>query len=167
MRALEHADKELAQGRLWRAKEILQSTIPNAGYDPELFERLGLVLLKMGDLREAGRYLFLSGRRESEYEESIGLFLARYQTNPRTLYATFPRVAKLAARTDYPEPLTGELKQLGFPDLLREKGQTTLMSSDSSPLLGALGWGLAGAVLVTLILGVVKLIEIWRWIKTR
>ena len=31
----------------------------------------------------------------------------------------------------------------------------------------ALGWGIAGAILVTLILGVVKIIEIWRWIKTR
>jgi hypothetical protein len=40
MRALEKAEKEIAQGNLWRAKEILQGSIPNAGYDVELFEKL-------------------------------------------------------------------------------------------------------------------------------
>lgn len=90
MRALEHAERELAQGRLWRAKEVLQGAISN-GYDRELFERLGLVLLRMGDLCEAGRYLFLSGRREAAYQESIGLFLSRHQRNPRALFAAFPQ----------------------------------------------------------------------------
>ena len=100
MRALQHADRELVAGRLWRAKEILQGSIPNAGYDRELFEKLGVVLLKMGDVREAGRYLFLSSQRKPEYQDAINTFLFRFRKNPRALFGSFPRVAKLAALSD-------------------------------------------------------------------
>ncbi|MDQ3686198.1 MAG: hypothetical protein M3430_11450 [Acidobacteriota bacterium] len=61
MRTLEKAERELAQGNLWRAKEILQGSVSDAGYNIELFEKYGIVLLKMGDLPEAGKFLFLSG----------------------------------------------------------------------------------------------------------
>ena len=81
MRTLEKAEKEIAQGNLWRAKEILQGSIPNAGYNVELFEKLGIVLLKMGDLPEAGKFLFLSGIRKPEYGQAIGIFLRKHGKN--------------------------------------------------------------------------------------
>ena len=71
MRAILNAEKEVAKGNLWRAREILQGSIPNAGYDCDLFESLGNVLLSMGDLPEAGRFLFLAGKRQPEYDEAI------------------------------------------------------------------------------------------------
>jgi len=167
MRALEHADLELVAGRPWRAKEILQGSIPNAGYDCELFEKLGLVLLEMGDLREAGRYLFLSGRREPAYAEAIRTFLVRHQKNPRALYASFPRVAKLVVLAGYAEPLRGELKQLGFPEVLRNQRDLTFVESKGSWIPAAVGWLIAGSILATLVLGVVKILEIWYWFKRR
>lgn len=167
MRAIEHAEKELVAGRLWRAKEILQGSIPNAGYDCDLFERLGTVLLKMGDLREAGRFLFLSGPRQLSYHEAINIFLRQHSKNPRGLYAAFPRTAKLARREDYPEPLREELKQLGFPKVLRDSRGNFTGTSEGSWFLGLAGWLLAVSILATLLLGLWKIIEIWIWIKRR
>ena len=45
MRAIEHAENELRAGRLWRAKEVLQGSLRNGGYDVELFEKLGSVVV--------------------------------------------------------------------------------------------------------------------------
>jgi Family of unknown function (DUF6584) len=168
MRALEHADRELGAGRPWRAKEILQGSIPNAGYDRELFEKLGVVLLKMGDLREAGRYLFLSSRREPAYGEAISIFLFRHKKNPRALYSSFPRVAKLAVLSDYAEPLRGELKQLGFPEVLSKKGRCTLTDTgEVSWIPAAAGWLFGLSILATFVLGLVKILEILYWFKKR
>ena len=113
------AEQAFLHGELWRAKEILQGGIRAHGYDQVLYERYGLVLLKMGDLLEAGKYLFLSGRREPTYEKSISLFLGRFaRANPLQLYSTFPRSARLQRRDDYPAPVNAELEQLGFPEEL-------------------------------------------------
>jgi hypothetical protein len=115
----DRAEQAVRQGKLWRAKEALQGGIRARGYDQELFERLGLVLLQMGDLVEAGRYLFLSGRRTPSYEDSISLYLRRFaRANPLQLYRTFPRAARLKNRQDYPSPLNTELERLGVPEEL-------------------------------------------------
>ena len=58
MSFFEEADQELAVGNAWRAKEILHRSIKYSGYDVQLFEKLGIVLLQMNDLAEAGKYLF-------------------------------------------------------------------------------------------------------------
>lgn len=165
VRTIEKAEREIAEGRLWRAKEILQGAIPNAGYDRGLFEKLGNVLLKMGDLPAAGRYLFLSGERREEYEDAIRIFLWKYRRNPRALYAAFPRSAKLLARADYPVMLQHELKELGFPELL--KASPVIDAHEDGWIPPILGWAIFGSLLVLILLGVIKVIEIWHWLKTR
>src|SRR5690242_2689152 len=67
----------LAKGQLWRAKEICHGAIRNEPYDPALYECYGQVLISSGDLADAGKYLFLSGRRKPEYQEAIALYLRR------------------------------------------------------------------------------------------
>ncbi len=69
--SLDRADQAVREGRLWRAKEILQGGMRSAGYDVVFFERLGVLLLRMGDLLEAGKFLFLSGRREPDCAQSF------------------------------------------------------------------------------------------------
>ena len=49
----DRAERERTGGRLWRAREILEGSLPILGYDVELYERLGVVLLEMGDLPRA------------------------------------------------------------------------------------------------------------------
>jgi hypothetical protein len=162
------AEKERALGNLWRAKEILSGSIPNSGYDCELFEKLGIVLLEMGDLPEAGRFLFLSGRRMETYDEAIQIFLSKHSNNPRSLFASFPRVAKLVARADYPDTVRARLKELGFPEHLRNPRAPILNEAGTGSMVPAIaGWTVAGSILTLLLLGVIKLIEIWRWFRTR
>jgi hypothetical protein len=52
MKTFEKADRALAEGSLWRAREILEGSIPNLGYNLQLYERLGLVLLREQNLRQ-------------------------------------------------------------------------------------------------------------------
>src|SRR5687768_18434738 len=54
-RTIDKARREIENGNLWRAKEILQGAIGSESYDVQLFEMLGTVFLRMGDLPEAGR----------------------------------------------------------------------------------------------------------------
>ena len=161
MRAFEKADKEVSEGNLWRAKEILQGSIPNAGYDRDLFERLGTVLLIMGDLPEAGRFLFLSGRRKPEYEQAIGIFLKKYGKNWSGLLQTFPRVARLSKLSGYPEVVRRELEQLGVPGVLKKE---PIFSSRYSETLKSkvIAWLVVCSILAVMLLGIIKLVEIVR-----
>ena len=71
---LERVDAELAAGRLWRAKEILRGRIAGGAVAPAVLERYGQLLEQTGDRLEAGKYLFLSGVRRSEYKPAIDVF---------------------------------------------------------------------------------------------
>lgn len=105
-------DAALAESKLWRAKEILQGNLRTHGYDLELYERLGQVLLEMGDTLEAGKYLFLSGAREPRYAEAIELYLARYAHKAlRNLTGTLPNAARQTALDSFPEAVQGELRE--------------------------------------------------------
>ena len=113
----ERVDTEVAEGRLWRAKEILQGNIRTLGYDTELFERYGQVLLAMGDVVEAGKYLFLSGEHKPDYHEPIALYLSRHtRKDPRNLLGTFPDVSRLPQLADYPDAVRQTLEGLGISD---------------------------------------------------
>lgn len=167
MRAIEHAENELRAGRPWRAKEILQGSLRNAGYDIELFEKLGVLLLTMGDLPQAGRYLLLSARRDAKYDEAIRIFVARYGKDVRGLYQTFPRVARLNSLSEYPEPLRDELKKLGFPEQLNAKFTRAFTNESGSRFGTLIGFGILGTAVILLVLGVIKIIEIVHWLTHR
>jgi len=162
MRNIEKAEKEVAQGNLWRAKEILQGTLSNVDYSCELFEKYGVVLLMMGDLPEAGKYLFLSGIRKQEYLQAISVFLRKHQSNQHAFINTLPRKAKLATLTEYPDTVTRELRELGFPEVLRNKeGQSILPPKAGGD---AVAWVTCLVIILLvvglLILGVIKLVEL-------
>lgn len=109
-----NVDHELAAGRLWRAKEILQGRLPSAGYDTCLYERYGTILLQMGDMKEAGKYLFFSGIRKPAYEQAIGIFIGRHAKSINTLYGSFPAAVRGAAPSSYPACVLDELQALDF-----------------------------------------------------
>ena len=75
---IERANKAIQEGQLWRAKEILSGNIGIREFEPELYQHYGELLLKIGDLIEAGKYLFLSGVRKPEYNESINLYVKKH-----------------------------------------------------------------------------------------
>ena len=77
MELYERVDEAVRRGEIWRAKEILRGSIRSRGYDTELYERYGRLLLDLQETLEAGKYLLLSGMRRPEYEASIELCLSR------------------------------------------------------------------------------------------
>lgn len=110
------ADQALAEGKLWRAREILGGRVASGPFDPHLYERLGTVLLRMGDDIEAGKYLFLSGVRTTEYASAIALFLQRHSRSGwRSLVATFPTRVRRARWADLPAEVRTELQAAGVP----------------------------------------------------
>jgi hypothetical protein len=162
---LDRAEQAVRRGELWRAKEILQGGIRSGGYDPVLFERLGLVLMRMGDILEAGKYLFLSGRRDSSYEGPITLYLNRFaRKEPLHLYHTFPRAARLERREDYPASVASELARLGLPEKLPAPRKSRTATSTG---FGAQMMGFGCAAIVALVLGlvVIGILRIVEWVR--
>jgi hypothetical protein len=140
-------DQAIEEGRLSRAKEILRGQISSSPYDPELYERLGTVLLRMGDDLEAGKYLLLSDRRRAEHQAAIALVLSRYQRSPGNLIAAFPRAVRRSRWDDLSEVVRRDLAAAGV---------TPLAMSDTLELVGREarepGPGCGGAIAIFLLL---------------
>jgi hypothetical protein len=104
----------LNAGELWKARDLLRGRIGSSPYSPDLYEQLGVVLLRMGDVPEAGKYLFLSGRREPDYEAAINLYLQRHGRHGwRQLVGSFPSSARRAQLDVLPTAVLTALEQRG------------------------------------------------------
>jgi hypothetical protein len=146
--------REIAAKRLWRAKEILQGALSTFGYDTDLYEQYGQLLLLMGDDVEAGKYFFLSGVRKPEYREAIALFVNRHaRKNPAQLYYQFPAAARLGKLDAYPPIVAEELVRLKVPSNL--KPSRTLLGipePETGMRSRLLDWGCTALVLVAMVL---------------
>jgi hypothetical protein len=163
-RILEKAQTELEKGNLWRAKEILQGAIRSESYNVQLFEMLGTVFLKMGDLAEAGRFLFLSGVRKPEYLEALEIFLSRHgKKEPRNFIYLLPRKARLKTLSDYPSEVAQMLREMGFPEILKNEDGKVYFPKTGSDIPFFITCGIiALVILVLIILGIIKFHEIIR-----
>ena len=122
----QRVDEAIARGEAWRAKEMLRGNIGSGSYDSQLYERYGKLLLDLGELAEAGKYFFLSGRRESEYEEAIEVYLSRHpRSRPELLFRSFPSGARFRELHRYPLEVRRTLEERGLPqhfaDLNRQR----------------------------------------------
>ncbi|HEX7180246.1 MAG TPA: hypothetical protein VF756_00280 [Thermoanaerobaculia bacterium] len=146
-----HVRDALDQGKLWRAKEILQGRIGSQTYDPLLYEAYGAVLLEMQDLLQAGKYLFLSGSRRPEYAQAIALFLDRHgRRGGGVLISGFPNRAKALPLDRLPEPVRRELLARGVSPKATRK---SLASPTAPPPTKAARYlSLIGCTLVVLFL---------------
>ncbi|MGB0909081.1 MAG: DUF6584 family protein [Nitrospirales bacterium] len=116
-KTLENARVALDNNILWRAKEILQGNISSHGYDSEIFECYGQVLLRMGDDIEAGKYLFLSGARNEEYVNATNKYLKRFShTSLANLHSNFPRAIRRLQLRHLPSVVITTLKEKDFTD---------------------------------------------------
>lgn len=101
---------ELAAGRLWRAKEILRGRLSNSDYDCDLFARYADVLHRMGDEDEAGRYYFLSARRDGIAGDLAHAFLTRRaQWTPLEIWGGMPVAAVKLSDEGMPAIVRSEL----------------------------------------------------------
>ena len=116
-KTLEKARIALNECTLWRAKEVLQGNISSHGYDSEIFECYGQILLRMGDNIEAGKFLFLSGARDGEYHDAIERYLRRFKnTIIADLHSNFPRSVRRIQLNKLPPVVIETLKEMGFTD---------------------------------------------------
>ena len=119
-------DEALRRGEVWRAKEILRGNIGSGSYDSQLFERYGMLLMDLGELVEAGKYLFLSGHRRPEYNQAIETYLSRHpEDRPEDLYHSFPSAARFREIHRYPLDVRRTLEERGlsqhFDDLAKQR----------------------------------------------
>lgn len=113
----EELEREISAGRLWRVKEILQGRISGRGFDPRLYEQLGFVLLQMGDLLEAGKFLTLAGVLEPEYDAAITLFKERNGRRHWTsVLGQFPASARSVPFSELPPNTQQFLRDRGYPE---------------------------------------------------
>jgi hypothetical protein len=132
-----------------------------------LFEMMGTVLLRMGDLPEAGRFLFLSGVRRPEYLEAIELFLSKHRSKaPHEFVHVLPRKARLRTVSEYPHEVAQVLREIGCPEILKDEDGRVYDRQNSKDVVGWLiGGTIFFGILGLIILGAIKLFEIIRWIK--
>ena len=161
-RILDKAQRELDHGNLWRAKEILQGAIRGENYDVQLYEMMGTVLLRMGDLPEAGRFLFLSGVRRNEYLEAIEIFLSRHRRKaPQEFVRVLPRKARLRTLSQYPHEVAQVLREIGFTEIVTDEDGRIYQPQNLKDKVSWLIGGTIFFVIVALIvLGAIKLLEI-------
>jgi hypothetical protein len=105
----------LDRGELWRAKQRVSGRI-SYRYIPDLYEQYGVILMRMGDLRQAGRFLFLSGAREPAYDEAIAIFRRVHAKRGwETIIGEFPAGMKDLRRDQLAPQLRDELEAMGMP----------------------------------------------------
>ncbi len=144
---VEFIEDAIRKNEHWRAKERLQGRLSQNVYDPDLFESYGFVLLAMNDTVEAGKYLFLSGARDSIYSPAIDVYLSRYSgKGMQHIFYTFPKAAQSAPFSAFPNIVIDELQARGFS---AKDVKKQLRSKSESGSSGSLGF--AGYVFVTVV----------------
>jgi hypothetical protein len=172
MKVIQRAQEQIEAGKLWRAKDILRGSLSNYPFSPELYQAYGELLLRMGDLRDAGKFLFLSGKREPTYENSISIFLSQFpDVKKEQFYSAFPARARLSKLSDYPVVVAEELKKRGYSEIIQHPAAPPRKETTWQKFLGG-GVGVLFLLIVVLvIIGAVQFLfsglgQIVRWIKT-
>ena len=116
-KTIQRAQAELSDGRLWRAKEILASSLSAYGYSREIYLAYANVLVQLGDQLEAGRFYLLSvDEPDDQQRPLVELFLKRHQKDDwMRLLLRFPKPARLSERSKYPDYLRNYLETLKAP----------------------------------------------------
>lgn len=165
---LHRARAEAEKGRLWRAKEILQGSLSRESHalEPDFLEAYGVLLNEMGDRFQAGKYLFLSGKRHEVYTEAISLFLDRTRrTHINDLIRQFPACIRRQGLGYLSENVRIELEKRGAKpkDLQRRE--------ERSPALSFLSWGdryalwvIGGVLILILLAASVGFVTLVRWL---
>lgn len=165
-------DAELAEGRMWRARELLAARVLTSDFDPDLFRRYGAVLQAMGDQDEAGRFYMLAGASAGTEGLLADQFLQRRAQPLSELWAAMPEAACRVKPDSALAPMSALLIQTGYDKnavaamisalITRHAAAETRSFTLSIPHTvssEASGIALALFAAALLILGVIKLIE--------
>lgn len=161
MGALDRATEDEARGDLGRARERLGSYLCVRGYDAAVLARLGHLCLKMGDLREAGRYFLTSDAEGTDVEAAIEAFVAQHHAHPRQLWIQLPAFARQEVER-YPPQAGERLERLGIAAVATVRPRDTPVGPPSTGRAAAVGC-LVGFLLI-LGLSILGFATLIRWL---
>lgn len=151
-------------GEAWKAREILSGQIGQAKYDPDLYALYGELLLHLGDVYEAGKYLFLSGVPfTGKHKEAVDVFLGRQaKKDASAFFSLMPRRFTEANIDEYPASVRALLNERGY----RKKDVGSIRTrngAESEPLPWPVRFVFGG---LTLLLLCALVIGLWTTIAT-
>jgi hypothetical protein len=118
----DRAEEEIANGRLWRAKEILRGRLAASEYDAQLFARYAGVLAAMQDDDEAGRFHLLAGSVAGAGGTLARAFLARRSSwGFAQLWSDMPAAARRGSAASVPAGTRDLLREAGFAGTQMER----------------------------------------------
>ena len=146
----------LDASELWRAKQLVGGRINSANrYDASLYEQYGVILMRMGDLVLAGKYLFLSGKRDAIYTDAIELFIRQHGRGGwRTMVGTFPNAVRRMPIEELPQPLRDDYADFNVPPTAYTAGEPK-----ESPVPDRAGCILGALVMIALAIWIAELIH--------
>src|SRR5919197_2795290 len=106
---IERAQRDIAEGRLWKARDRLSGRLRTSPGDQKTLRLLGEIYFKMGDLPQEGRHWFLTDRSGPDVEAAFGAFYERFGRAATEVAAALPAVAELDS---YPDPVRRRLEEL-------------------------------------------------------
>jgi len=154
-------DKAYKEGKIYKVKEILEGNIRSQPYDKELYEEYGKLLYKLGDLKNAGKYLLLADNNEKKYKKAISLFLNSY--SPDQWWYLFPQKLKKLPIDKLPKSLKRLMEE--HPDfkisVIRYKTQNNIYYQFKENKKETIAMFIAGAFFILIILlGIIKFADI-------
>lgn len=87
---LDRVQQEIANDRLWKARDRLLGLFATFPTSQEVLELLGEVFYKMGDLPEAGRYWYLTECSDELVQDAVHTFRERCGSNPCIMLKQLP-----------------------------------------------------------------------------
>jgi hypothetical protein len=107
--AFDRVRSDLAEGRLWKARDRVTGTLVARPTDPVLLELAGQVFFQMGDLPRAGAYWFLTDKDGPEVEAALVALKQRHGKGALGLIHALPVRDAIEA---FPPRVQERLRQL-------------------------------------------------------
>lgn len=126
MSAVERANRDIADGNHWLARQRLESHLSSSGYDAGQLARLGEIAYAMHDAFNAGRFWLTSTAEGLQVDEAIAVFMRHNRNDAKTVATSLSRAARLANIDSYPPIVQARLRRLGLD-------AAVIASSPSSP----------------------------------
>jgi hypothetical protein len=163
---LSRVEAHIQTGHVWRAKELLRGAIGSGQVDSRVLERYGQLLESVGDRVEAGKYLFLSGVRQPDYQPSIHLFLNRHsRSGPKSLVAQFPTRIRRRPISELSPQVVAELADLGVTASSFTRDRERLVSKPGGWARRAIGAAVLAIVVSFIIGAIIGLRAIVDWLR--
>ena len=163
---LSRVEAHVQTGQVWRAKELLRGAIGSGLVDARVLERYGQLLESVGDRVEAGKYLFLSGVRQADYQPSIHLFLNRHsRSGPKSLVAQFPTTIRRRPINELSPQVVSELADLGVTASSFTRGRQRVVSKPGGWARRAIGAAVLALVVSFIIGAIIGLRAIVDWLR--